>query len=510
MTDLDTLVRKLDLDEKIAQLHGLILPALFAPGSGPGGPALTIDADRIPLLRPHGLGHLSLSWMFPLGQDGLRNAYTAIQAKARELSRFGIGVLIHAEGLNGLVYGGAAQYPTAWAQAATWMPELIERSTTITSAQFRDYGIHLCFSPVLDLARDPRWGRVHETFGEDPELAAQLGAGFIHGIHGRGLDSGVLATGKHFLGYGHSEGGLNQARTSLGRRTLADEHALPFRRAIEEAGLSVVMNSYNDIDGIPVAANRRLLTDLLRDQLGFTGLVVSDYDAVTMLHAVYHTARDRAEAAAQAVTAGLDVELPADESFSRLREAVENDLVSEEAVDTAVRRVLEIKQRLDLIPGLAAGRPLRPPTAPDGAAAAAIGREIAEHALTLLQNDGTLPLRPGTKLAVVGDLADELRIHFGAYTDVANTEVPPAAQMIRTGRVPGIDPDKYLFTELFQTRIPDVRARWETMTREQYPQRRRSSPRCAPTPPSRSASPAWTRPARSIGKPCGRPYAMPT
>ncbi|HWU07050.1 MAG TPA: glycoside hydrolase family 3 N-terminal domain-containing protein, partial [Streptomyces sp.] len=211
MSDLSALVRKLDLDEKIAQLNGMILPALFSVRQEPGvdlsteegrKAAFFVDIDRIADLRPHGLGHLSLAWMLPLPADGLRRVFTDVQAKAREVSRFGIGTLIHAEGLNGLVHGTGIQFPTAWAQAATWMPELVERSTSLTGAQFRDYGIHLCFSPVLDVVRDPRWGRVHETFGEDQELAAQIGVAFIQGINGREGDTGVLATGKHFLGYG--------------------------------------------------------------------------------------------------------------------------------------------------------------------------------------------------------------------------------------------------------------------------------------------------------------------
>jgi beta-glucosidase len=478
MTDLDALIRKLELDEKIAQLNGMILPALLAMRPGPGldlstedgrKAAFFIDTERIAQLRPHGLGHLSLAWMLPLDADGLRRVFAEVQEEARAVSRFGIGTLIHAEGLNGLVHGTGIQYPTAWAQAATWMPELIERSAVQTRAQFRDYGIHICFSPVLDLARDPRWGRVHETYGEDQELAAQMGVGFIRGINGPGLDSGVAATGKHFLGYGSSDGALNQARTSLGRRQLVDEYAEPFRRAIEEAGLSVVMNSYSEIDGVPAAANRWLLTDLLRGELGFSGLVVSDYDAVKMLHSVFHTARDEQEAAAQSLTAGLDVELPADDNFQQLREAVESGLVTEEVIDTAVRRVLEAKQDLGLVPDFTPRRAIRTPEELDRSAAAAIGREIAEHSVTLLQNDGTLPLPAGTKVALVGSLADELRIHFGAYSDVANAEVPLATQLIKSGQVPGIDPENDVFTELFHTRIPGIGPRFEALTRDQYP-----------------------------------------
>ena len=144
-----------------------------------------------------------------------------------------------------------------------------------------------------------RWGRVHESYGEDPELVARMGIGFIRGVQGDAGDSGMLATGKHFLGYGHSLGGLNQAATQLGRRELTDVHAEPFRRAIAEAGLSVVMNSYNEVDGIPATANRWLFTDLLRGGARIRGLVVSDYDSITMLYRTYRTASTPGHAAAR-------------------------------------------------------------------------------------------------------------------------------------------------------------------------------------------------------------------
>jgi beta-xylosidase len=152
----------------------------------------------------------------------------------------------------------------------------------------RDAGIQLMFSPVMDINRDPRWGRVHETYGEDPELAARMSVAFVRGIQ---HEPGVLATGKHFLGYGSSERALNQVVTQLGRRALVDEYAEPFRQAIAEAGLSAVMNSYNEIDGAPAAANRWLLTEFLRDTLGFDGLVVGDYDAVNLLRTHHRKAR---------------------------------------------------------------------------------------------------------------------------------------------------------------------------------------------------------------------------
>jgi len=471
MSDLNKVVDQMTVDEKIAQLTGLLLPQLYsftAPAAGvPGG--LSVDLDRLSQLRPHGLGHLSLAWFHKADEDGYRAILKAIQDKSRQVSRFGIGVLIHAEGINGLVHGTGIPFPTAWAQAAAWMPELVERSAAITAAQMAGYGISLCFSPVLDLARDPRWGRVHETYGEDQELAAQVGVAFVRGINGRDLDSGVTATGKHFLGYGLSEGGHNQAKTTIGRRALADEYAEPFRRAIHEAGLSVVMNSYNEIDGIPAAANRWLLTELLREQLGFDGLAVSDYDAVSMLIRPYHVALEPKDAAAAALNAGLDVELPGDGNFAELGRALDDGSLSQDTLDRAVTRVLEVKRQAGLVPGLAPRRAHRPAVTPDRAEAAAIAREIAVNATVLLQNDGVLPLWPGTRVAVAGCLADELRIHFGAYTDVANDEQPVAMSMIRAGQVPGIDPKTFNFTDMFQARMPGIEPAFEQAARALYP-----------------------------------------
>jgi beta-glucosidase len=217
------------------------------------------------------------------------------------------------------VHAQGHQFATPWGQAASWDPETSRRVGEIAARQARAVGIHLFFSPVLDVARDIRWGRVHETYGEDPELVARMGIGFVRGVQGDADDSGMLATGKHFLGYAHSLGALNQAATLLGRRELTDVYAEPFRRAIAEAGLSVVMNSYNEIDGIPASANHWLLTELLRGELRFGGLVVSDYGSVTMLYREYRTATTPGCAAAPALTAGIDVELPSADMTSHLR-----------------------------------------------------------------------------------------------------------------------------------------------------------------------------------------------
>jgi beta-glucosidase len=468
--DIARLVCRLTLEQKVAQLSGLNTPELFGqPEEGlPNLPG--IDTSRLKQLRPHGLGHLSLAGFLGGDAHTLRVQLAKIQAGVREVSPFGIGALVHNEGINGFLHASGSQFPTAWAQAATWEPELVGRASSVTSAHMRDAGVQLMFSPVMDINRDPRWGRVHETYGEDPELAAQMSVAFVRGAQQGG---GVLATGKHFLGYGNSEGALNQAATQLGRRALVDEYAEPFRRAIAEAGLSSVMNSYNEIDGVPAAANRWLLTELLRGTLGFEGLVVGDYDAVNLLRTAQRTARTEGEAAVQALTAGLDAELPGDTNYSHLADEVTSGRLDEKVVDLAVARVLTMKAKVGLIPSFSP-RPAAVSTArPDPEEAAEIRRAVATRSTVLLQNDGILPLTPGRqRIAVVGPAADELRVHFGAYTSVSSAEMPIGMVSVMEGKVPGVDPATFNFTDIFQTRMPGMDSTFEGVARELHPEAR--------------------------------------
>ncbi|MGW1760121.1 glycoside hydrolase family 3 N-terminal domain-containing protein [Streptomyces mirabilis] len=487
------LVSKLTLKQKIAQLTGFGVAEIFVRSAGGAAQAPTPDPSLIPVLRPHGVGHLSMAWFLGHDAESLREDLASIQDAIRETSPFGIGALVHNEGISGFLHVSGSQFPTAWAQAATWDPGLVERAAAVTSSHMRHSGVQLLFSPVMDINRDPRWGRVHETYGEDPELAARFSVSFVRGIQGADQENGVLATGKHFLGYGASEAGLNTAITQLGRRALSDEYAEPFRRAITEAGLAVVMNSYNEIDGIPAAANRWLLTELLRGRLGFDGLVVSDYSAVDLLRLAYRTARTKGDAARQALTAGLDVELPGNVNFSALVDEVESGRLDESVVDTAVARVLTTKARVGLIPDFspapasaartstdpehnAAGHstdvqpPSPAPALPDPEEAAAIRRSIAERSLVLLANDGILPLTPGARRVVlVGPAADELRVHFAAYTSVAASEMPIGMRAVREGKVPGVDPATFVFTDIFQTRMPGLDPVFEGQARKIHP-----------------------------------------
>jgi beta-xylosidase len=345
MTSIRHLLERMDLDQKIGQIQGVVPMDLvdFSKVFDPKAPrpdlfkGFPYDIDLLPRVRPHGVGHLSLGWQLDQDLAGLGRALARFQDVAREVNPFGMATLVHAEGVNGLVHAQGYQFVTPWGQAATWDPSVSETVGETAARQARSAGIHFLMSPLLDLGRDIRWGRVHETYGEDPELVARMASGFIRGVQNA---EDVLATGKHFLGYGQSLGGLNQAATQLGVRELSDVHAEPFRRAIADTDLSIVMNSYNEIDGIPASANHWLLTDFLRGDLNFKGLVISDYDSVTMLYRTYHTATTPGHAAAQALNAGLDVELPSAAMTSHLRPLLEDGTLPEEVLDRAVERVL--------------------------------------------------------------------------------------------------------------------------------------------------------------------------
>ncbi|MGW0665112.1 glycoside hydrolase family 3 N-terminal domain-containing protein [Streptodolium elevatio] len=467
--DITKLLSRMSLEQKAAQLAGLSAPDLLVM-DGADMTTPVVDASRAASLRPHGLGHLSMAWFLSPDADAdlLRSMIAEVQAAVREVAPFGIGAMVHIEGVHGFLHASGSQFPAAWAQAATWEPELARRAAAVTSAHVRDAGMQLVLSPVMDLNRDPRWGRVQETFGEDQELAAQFSAAFVRGIQGAEQETGVLATGKHFLGYGASDGGLNTAATQLGRRALIDEYAEPFRRAITEAGLAVMMNSYNEIDGVPASSNRWLLTELLRDTMGFDGMVVSDYDSVNLQHTTYRTASTPGEAAGQALTAGLDAELPGNTYYAHLVDEVTAGRLDERVVDLAVARVLAAKARTGLIPGFTPR--IAPAVAPDRAEAAQVRRSLADRAVVLLDNDGTLPLTAGERrIVVVGPAADELRIHFGAYTSVSSGEMPMGIMAVLEGRVPGVDPTSFVFTDIFQTRMPGIEPAFEDAARRIHP-----------------------------------------
>ncbi|HXL94342.1 MAG TPA: glycoside hydrolase family 3 N-terminal domain-containing protein [Streptosporangiaceae bacterium] len=409
----DDLLARMNLDEKLAQLGGVWVTDLLRQDQ--------ISAEVV----PHGIGQVTRIG----GTTGLLPAQSAslmndIQRAVMGQSRHGIPVLVHEESLAGYSARDATVFPQAIGLASSWDTGLVEEVAGVIRRQMMAVGARQGLAPVLDVARDPRWGRVEETYGEDPVLTGQLGAAYVRGLQSADLRTGVLATAKHFLGHAMSEGGRNHAPVHLGPRELREVYAEPFAAAIRDGQLGSVMNAYSSVDGLPCAGSRHILTELLRTELGFSGIVVADYFSVSLLMTYHHVAADKAEAGAMALAAGLDVELPVLDCFGKpLRSAVEAGLVPMALVDAAVGRVLTAKFRLGLFESpyvdvTSAALAFRDP------ANAILARRAATAGIVLLANDGVLPLPPAAAvLAVVGPAADDRRLLQGDYHYPAHQEI---------------------------------------------------------------------------------------
>lgn len=357
-----------------------------------------------------------------------------------EGTRLGIPLLIHAEALNGLLAGGHMVFPTATGLAATWSPDLVEEMADVIRRQMVRVGVRQALSPNMDIALDPRWGRVHETYGEDPYLVAALSVAYTRGLQSDDLTRGAIATAKHFIGYGLPQGGMNLSAFEGGPRLTRDLFAFPFEAAIQEAGLASVMNSYADVDGIPAAASPAVLQELLRDVLGFDGFVSSDYTTLEHIVTRQRAARTPGEAAGLALAAGLDTEFPTPYGYGdALVAEVEAGRVPVALVDRAVRRVLTAKFRLGLFENPYPAEHI------DVAAVADEGRELsrelARRAVVLTRNDGILPLDGArTSIAVIGPHADAVSYQFPTYSYPAFRAMTVFMSSGGMGNMVGIDP----------------------------------------------------------------------
>jgi beta-glucosidase len=428
----DLLLAQMTLEEKVGQL-GSRWAGNDMQHEEVGGTALDPDetinvapmqdifaaSGTVPLAEAsrHGLGHLTRVYgSVPLTAAQGAAEVVRQQRVVLENSRLGIPALVHEECLTGFTTLGATVYPAAIAWGATFDPELIERMAAAIGRDMAAVGVHQGLSPVLDVVRDYRWGRVEETLGEDPYLVSMLGSAYVRGLQG----AGVIATLKHFAGYSAARGARNHGPVPMGRRELMDVILPPFELAVTAAGAGSVMNSYSDVDGVPAAADRWLLTELLRDQWGFEGTVVSDYWAVPFLATMHRVAADTEEAGGQALTAGIDVELPDTLGFGAgLVERVRRGEIPEALIDQAARRLLTQKVRLGLLDPQwspersvagAAGVDL------DSAGNRALARELAERSIVLLDAGTVLPLgNTAGRVAVVGPCADDPRTFMGCY-----------------------------------------------------------------------------------------------
>jgi beta-glucosidase len=259
-----------------------------------------------------------------------------------EETRLGIPAIFHEESLHGLLARDATSFQQSIGAAATWDPALVGAVAASIRRRMLATGLRHALAPVLDVTRDPRWGRIEETYGEDPYLAAELGCAYIRGLQGTDLAVGVAATGKHMVGHGLAEGGLNTAPVHIGARELYDEQLFPFEAAVRDAGLASMMPAYCDVDGVPCHASHELLVRILRDAWGFDGLVVSDYLAIPMLSTHHRLSPDLSEAAVMALAAGVDAELPRARPVTTLSHAWRT-AGSMGDLDRAVERTLRLK-----------------------------------------------------------------------------------------------------------------------------------------------------------------------
>jgi beta-xylosidase len=341
-------------------------------------------------------------------------------------NRFGIPALVHEECLAGFTTWQATAYPVPLSWGATFDPALVREMATRIGAAMRSVGVHQGLAPVLDVVRDLRWGRVEETIGEDPYLVGTVATAYVQGLE----SAGIVATLKHFAGYSASRSGRNLAPVSMGPREFADVILPPFEMAVREGGVRSVMHSYAEVDGVPAAANAELLTGLLRDTWGFSGTVVADYFGIGFLKLLHGVAGTWGDAARLALTAGVDVELPGPKAFlDPLIEEVESGRLDEAVVDRALTRVLLQKLELGLLdpdwdarPAALSEAQLEPGADVTGAVDLdpagdrAIARRIAEEAVVLLKNDGTLPLTAPRVIAVLGPAADDPFTMLGCYS----------------------------------------------------------------------------------------------
>ena len=397
------LMNRMSFEQKIDQITCLV--------------TISNDIPDFKSIIPNGIGNVGA---FAVAEDSNKiiDYVYQLQKFLVEETALGIPALIHCEASAGAQFTEADVFPSAIAQASTFNNELIYQMAGLIGSQMYAIGFRQALSPVLDISRDPRWGRLSETYGEDPCLAAAVGCAFISGIQGTDITNGILATGKHFVGHGASDGSLNMARSTVTERELYEVHCKPFQAAISLCNLSSVMNSYNSIDGEPVVCSKKILTELLRDKLRFDGFVVSDYISIDRILDPFRVAETFCEAGIKALTAGLDIEFPRPKGFSyQLKEAVQNNRLDMSIIDRAVSRVLTVKFKLGLFESSMPDKK-KLFTVLHQKKTQELNKEIALSSCILLKNDRKLlPLsKKIDSIAIIGPHGDSVRSFFGTFS----------------------------------------------------------------------------------------------
>ena len=411
------LLGRMSRAEKVAQLGSVWSFEIVGIG--------TLDRARASELLGHGIGQVTRV------AGGTNLAACEVAALANDIQRFlveetrlGIPAIVHEESLHGLVSRDAPCFQQSIGAAAAWDTDLVEAMSATIRRRMLATGARHSLAPVLDVTRDPRWGRIEETYGEDPYLAAELGCAYVRGLQGSSLAEGVIATGKHMVGHGLAEGGLNQAPAHLGPREMRDEQLFPFEAAVRDAGIASIMPAYCDVDGVPCHGSHELLTGILRDEWGFDGIVASDYTGIQMISTLHKMTTDLGVAAALGLRAGVDAELPSTVTYGEpLLKAIADGHMDEALLDRTVGRVLRMKFRLGIFEQPYVEPPSEAVLAGFAAEEARVSADLARRSLVLVENDGVLPLRTDLRrIAVLGPIADSARELLGDYAHLLHIE----------------------------------------------------------------------------------------
>ncbi|HEY6803019.1 MAG TPA: glycoside hydrolase family 3 N-terminal domain-containing protein [Pyrinomonadaceae bacterium] len=414
------LIKRMTIEEKVAQLTCLWQqrPEMNAPGdlSTDRG---DLSPEKAQQVMKYGIGQIARQRERKGPREGAAFA-NSVQKWLVQNTRLGIPAMFHDEILHGHMAQGSTSFPQPISLANSWDLDLISKVFTVAALETRLRGSHQVLGPNLDLAREPRWGRTEETYGEDPYLTSRIAVAVIKAIQGQGPtvdNEHVIATAKHFAGHGQPEAGTNVGPASLSERTLREAFLPSFEAAVKEGGVMSVMPSYNEIDGVPSSINKWLLDDVLRKEWGFQGYLTSDYYALPQLESLHHVVADKAEAARLAIETGIDVETPDPDVFPSLVQLVKDKKVSETLVDQAVRRVLKAKFLLGLFENPYVDE-AKTEQVTNSTSAQQLAAEAARRSIVLLKNQNNLlPLdRNAIKsIAVIGPNAE--KVHLGGYSD---------------------------------------------------------------------------------------------
>lgn len=371
-----------------------------------------------------------------------------------EQTQFRIPALVHAEALSGPMVSGCAVFPTSISLGATFDPKIVKDMGNRIREQMVNIGIRQALSPVLDLIRDFRWGRTSEDYGSDPTLVSEMACAYITGLQGENLREGVVATAKHFIGYSMTEGGINGTRTQTDWRDIRENFAKPFEAAIRKANLRSVMNSYSEYNGELICGSKRILNDLLREDLGFDGVVVSDYTSIENIVEKCPVEENAMDAGIHCLKAGLDVELPNPYGYGEtLANAVREGKIEEKYVDRAVERVLRLKFELGLFE-----KPYGEFVEMDNTEHDLRSKKASEKVMTLTKNNGILPIRDkNKKIAVIGPTGNNLIMMNGSYSYPANEEMFMAIMSTGMAGMEGVDieGDTFVVSEEKTNQLPD-------------------------------------------------------